>query len=219
MAKSPASEKLFIDGPAGGLEAVLEAPADGEIAAVAVVLHPHPRHGGTMQNKVTHTLARTLVGLGFAALRFNFRGTGRSAGEYDEGNGEQQDAVAAVNFMRERHPGHALWLAGFSFGAAIAIRAAVDVSPDGLISVAPAVRRFAGSLPRQPECPWLVVQGDADEVVDVSETVEWVDGLEPGPELLILPGVDHFFHGRLTVLRDAVTEFVTPRLEARPARL
>jgi uncharacterized protein len=216
MAKAPSTERLSIDGPAGALEALLDAPADGGIIAIAVVLHPHPQHGGTMQNKVTHTLARTLVGLGFAALRFNFRGTGGSAGRYADGDGEVEDAVAAAGFMRDRHAGQALWLAGFSFGAAIAVRAAIDVRPAGLISVAPAARRFAGNLDAQPECPWLILQGDTDEVVDVNETVEWVDGLEPGPELRLLKGVDHFFHGKLNVLREAVTDFVTPLVDSRP---
>jgi alpha/beta superfamily hydrolase len=216
MAKAPSTEHLSIEGPAGVLEALVDAPADGGIVAIAVVLHPHPQHGGTMQNKVTHTLARALVGLDFAALRFNFRGTGGSAGRYADGDGEVEDAVAAAGFMRNRHPGRALWLAGFSFGAAIGGRAASDVGAAGLISGAPAARRVAGTLDAQPECPWLVLQGDADEVVDVNETVAWVDGLEPGPELRLLKGVDHFFHGKLNVLREAVTDFVTPLLASQP---
>ncbi len=213
MANAPSTEHLLIDGPAGPLEAMLDTPAAGGYAALAVVLHPHPEHGGTMQNKVTHTVARALTSLGFAALRFNFRGTGTSAGNYDEGVGEEQDAVAAVDWMRSRYPGQPLWLSGFSFGAAIAIRAAVEVRPAGLISVAPAVRRFASGMAAQPDCPWLVIQGDADEVVDVNETIEWVGSLEPRPELCVLPGVDHFFHGKLIALREAVTHFVISRLE------
>ena len=101
-----------------------------------------------------------------------------------------------------------MWLAGFSFGAAIAVRAAVARRIDGLISVAPAIYRFGGNLDGQPDCPWLIVQGDEDELVDVDETVQWVDSLEPGPELLILSGAEHFFHGRLNELREAVTSFV-----------
>ncbi len=217
MASAPGTEQLHINGPAGRLQAILDTPAAGEISALAVVLHPHPQHGGTMHNKVTHTVARALTGLNFAALRFNFRGTGSSTGGYDEGVGEQQDALAAVAWMRSRYPGKPIWLAGFSFGAAIAIRAAVEARPAGLISVAPAVRRFASGLDRQPDCPWLVIQGDADEVVEVKETVEWVDSLEPAPELRVLAGVDHFFHGRLLDLREAVLDFVTPLLERPPA--
>ena len=110
--------------------------------------------------------------------------------------------------MRQRFSGERLWIAGFSFGAAIAVRAAVAAKPDGLVSIAPAVSRFASGLDEQPACPWLIAQGDEDELVAVDETVDWVNGLEPGPELLILDGAEHFFHGRLVELRDAVCDFI-----------
>lgn len=208
MSKPPRSERLFIDGPAGRLEAILELPAEQSPLGSVVVCHPHPQHGGTMHNKVAHTLARAFVRSGFAALRFNFRGTEQSEGEYDEGVGERDDALAAVSWMRARDPGATLWLAGFSFGAAIAVKAAVDAGVDGLVSVAPAITRLASGLEAQPECPWLIVQGDQDELVDVEQTVDWVNGLLPGPELLIILGGEHFFHGRLVELREAVAEFV-----------
>ena len=208
MLKPPRSKRLFIDGPAGQLEAMLELPNEQDPVGNAVICHPHPQHGGTMHNKVAHTLARAFVRLGFAALRFNFRGTERSEGEYDDGNGELDDALAAIAWMRERDPETPMWLAGFSFGAAIAVKAAVATQVDGLVSVAPAISRFASGLDAQPQCPWLIAQGDEDELVDVEETVEWVDGLDPGPELLIIPGGEHFFHGRLMELREAVSEFV-----------
>lgn len=161
-----------------------------------------------MQNKVVHTLARAFTRCGFATLRFNFRGTGVSAGSYDDGEGEVDDALAALDFMRDERPQGPSWLAGFSFGAAVAIRAAIRAPVDGLISVAPAARRFAAGLATQPTCPWLIVQGDADELVDVDDTIAWVNGLEPGPELLVLEGVDHFFHGRLNELRGAAAAFI-----------
>ena len=208
MSKPPQAERLFIDGPAGQMEAILELPADQNPVASAVICHPHPQHGGTMHNKVAHTLARAFGRLGFAALRFNFRGTENSEGEFDNGVGELNDALAAIEWMRARDPGKGLWVAGFSFGAAIAVKAAVATQIDGLVSVAPAISRFATGLDAQPSCPWLVVQGDQDELVDVEETVEWVNGLAPGPELLIVPGGEHFFHGRLVELRNAVSEFV-----------
>jgi alpha/beta superfamily hydrolase len=204
----PLAESLVIPGPAGRLEAIHEVPGDGEAKGVAVVLHPHPQHGGTMHNKVAHTLARSFVRSGFAVLRFNFRGTEGSEGTYDNGVGELADARAAIAWITARHPGLPLWLAGFSFGAAIAVRAALQAEPDGLITVAPAIYRFANNLDGQPGCPWLIVQGDEDELVSVDETVEWVDSLEPGPELLILMGAEHFFHGRLNDLRGAVMDFV-----------
>lgn len=208
MSKAPQLSKLFIDGPVGRLEAVLEvAPEHAPIGSV-VVCHPHPQQGGTLQNKVVHTLARSFMRLGFAALRFNFRGTGQSEGEFDEGNGELDDALVAIEWMRCRDSQSPVWVAGFSFGAAIAVKAAVATRVDGLISVAPAVARFATGLKSQPDCPWLVIQGDQDELVDLEETIKWLNSLEPGPELLIVPGGEHFFHGRLIELRDSVSEFV-----------
>jgi len=208
MNRHPVTEKLFIDGPVGRLEAIIERPGEGALAGSAVVCHPHPQHGGTMHNKVAHTLARALVRSGYEALRFNFRGTENSDGEYDAGVGELDDALAAIEWMRARHASYPLWLAGFSFGAAVSVRAAAATHVDGLISVAPAISRFANGMDSQPECPWLIIQGDEDELVDVEETVAWVDSLAPGPELLIVPEGEHFFHGRLTELRNAVMEFV-----------
>ena len=208
MSKAPQLSKPFIDGPVGRLEAVLEvAPEHAPIGSV-VVCHPHPQQGGTLQNKVVHTLARSFMRLGFAALRFNFRGTGQSEGEFDEGNGELDDALVAIEWMRCRDSQSPVWVAGFSFGAAIAVKAAVATRVDGLISVAPAVARLATGLKSQPDCPWLVIQGDQDELVDLEETIKWLNSLEPGPELLIVPGGEHFFHGRLIELRDSVSEFV-----------
>ena len=208
MGKIPASDNFTIDGPSGRLEAMLETPKDGTPFGGAVICHPHPQHGGTMHNKVVHTLARAFVNCQFLALRFNFRGVGASEGSYDESKGELDDALAAVQWMRDEAGTSPLWLGGFSFGAAIAVRAAVACRPDGLVSVAPAVSRFAGNLERQPDCPWLIVQGDEDELVDVDETIAWLNGLDPGPELRIFPGTEHFFHGRIVQLRQAVEEFI-----------
>ena len=209
MSKHPVNEKLFIDGPVGRLEAVLDRPGEGALEGAAVVCHPHPQHGGTMHNKVAHTLSRAFVRSGFEVLRFNFRGTEESEGSFDHGNGELDDALAAIEFMRARHGAYPLWLAGFSFGAAMAVKAAAVTHVDGLVSVAPAISRFASGVEIQPACPWLIIQGDEDELVDIEETVAWIDSLDPGPELLIMNGAEHFFHGRLTEMRDAIMEFVT----------
>lgn len=206
--KPPITQKTTLAGPAGTLEAILETPGDTGPAGAVVVCHPHPQYGGTMHNKVAHTLARSFLRAGFAALRFNFRGTEGSAGEYDEGNGEVDDALAALRWMRDEYPSQPVWLAGFSFGAAMALRAAVQEPVDGLITVAPAVSRFASGLAEQPECPWLIVQGDQDELVDINETIEWFNDLKPGPELAVVPDAEHFFHGRLIDLRTLVTDFV-----------
>ena len=214
MRKIPNTESVLIDAPAGSLEGLLEAPGAGEPIGCAVICHPHPAHGGTLQNKVVHTLSRAFVSRRFAALRFNFRGVGKSSGEFDEGIGEFQDVLAAIDWLQHRYARLPLWLAGFSFGGAMAIRAAVteSVTASGLISVAPAVSRFANELPFQPACPWLIVQGDQDELVDINETIDYVNGLNPGPELAVFPDGEHFFHGRLIELRDTVESFISSNL-------
>lgn len=208
MRKLPNSEKLAIAGPAGALQALLEMPREGVQSGIAVICHPHPVHGGTMDNKVVHTLSRAFNHSGFAALRFNFRGTGDSAGVFDDGAGERQDTLAAIRWMEGRFPSLPLWLGGFSFGAAMAIHASLQSECAGLVSIAPAVSRFASEIEEQPACPWLIVQGDQDELVDIDETVAWMDDLDPGPELVVFPETGHFFHGKLVPLRETVEAFV-----------
>jgi uncharacterized protein len=209
MSKLPRSERVFVAGPAGRLEALYEAPADTRAIGVAVVCHPHPQYGGTLQNKVVHTLARAFVARSFLALRFNFRGVGASEGTFDDGPGELQDALAASRAAQQRCPDGPLWFAGFSFGAAIAIRAAAESDADGLVSIAPAMSRVKGSSLDQPACPWLIVQGDEDDLVNVDDTIAWVNDLEPGPELRIFESAEHFFHGQLVPLRKTVQAFIT----------
>lgn len=205
ISRSALRESLLLDGPAGRLEALIEEPREFSRPAVAVLCHPHPQFQGTMLNKVVHTLARFANDLGMPAVRFNFRGVGASDGSYGGGIGEADDAIAVAAWARERYPDTELWLGGFSFGAMAACRAALTVQPSQLISIAPPAPRMADILEgRQPECPWLIVQGDADEVVECSGVVEWVNTLAPGPELIVLPGVDHFFHGKLNLLRETL---------------
>lgn len=208
MPPSPRPEVLSIDGPVGRLEGLLELPGHTEPRAAAVICHPHPLHGGTLQNKVAHTLSRAFVAQNFAALRFNFRGVGKSAGKFDDGDGERADVLAAVDFMRERFPALPVWLSGFSFGAAMAVRAADEVNAAGLVSVAPAAFRLTDNEPVQPVCPWLIVHGENDELVNIDDTIEWVNSMAPGPELCVLPDTTHFFHGKLIKLREVVGVFV-----------
>jgi uncharacterized protein len=204
-----AAESLMLRGPAGDLEARLDFAA-GTPTSCAVVCHPHPLFGGTLTNKVVHTLARTFNDAGMASLRFNFRGVGASAGTHDAGPGEVQDALAAVRYCRERWPQVHLWLAGFSFGAAVAVRASAAAAPVGVVAVAPAVDRMdIGAV--MPQCPWLVVLGDADDVVSPQRMLEWARGLRPQPAIQVLPGAGHYFHGRLPELRDAVAAFINQR--------
>jgi alpha/beta superfamily hydrolase len=202
------TERRTIAGPAGDLEALLEAPANADGARVAVICHPHPVYGGTMTNKVVHVLAKTFNERGVPAVRFNFRGVGASAGAYDEGAGETQDALAVIDWALQRFSGAALWVAGFSFGGAIAVRAAMARDAQRLVTVAPAVHRFAVDGARLPRCPWLLVQGDQDELVDAGEIQRWVATLAHPPQLALLPGVEHFFHGRLNELRSVVLQWL-----------
>jgi uncharacterized protein len=200
-------ERLFIDGQAGALEAVVEDPGVAG-SSYAVVCHPHPLFGGTMDNKVVTTVARALQETGMPTLRFNFRGVGASGGVFDQGLGETEDADAVASWGAARWPGRALVAAGFSFGGYVALRLAQHRVPQHLITIAPAIQRFDASSMVVPQCPWLVVQGDADDVVDPAAVIAWVNSLEPKPRLVVLPGVGHFFHGRLHELRDAVIDAI-----------
>jgi alpha/beta superfamily hydrolase len=201
------AERLVIQGPAGALEAIVEDTAVAG-SSYAIVCHPHPLFGGTMDNKVVTTVARALHETGIPTVRFNFRGVGASAGAFDQGVGEIADADAVAAWGRERWPDRTLVIAGFSFGAYVALRLAQQRVPRHLITVAPAIQRFDASEMAVPRAPWLVVQGDADDVVDPAAVIDWVNGLDPKPRLVVLHGVGHFFHGRLRELQDAVVDAI-----------
>ena len=213
--RPPRAEPLLIDGPAGVLEALLEdpqasppSPPLSPAADFAVVCHPHPLHGGSMHNKVVHTVARACQERGMPTLRFNYRGVGASAGSYDEGRGETQDTLAVVAAGRARWPGAALTLAGFSFGGMVSLLAAAAAAPARLISVAPAVTRAEFASIARPAAAWLIVQGEADEIIRCAEVQAFAARFQPPPRLVVLPGAGHFFHGRLPELRDAAFEFL-----------
>jgi alpha/beta superfamily hydrolase len=208
------SERVSIPGPAGNLEVLIEEAGAVQAGAVqagasyAVICHPHPLYGGTMDNKVVTTLARALHEVGIPSLRFNFRGVGLSAGAFDQGNGETDDADAIADYGAARWPGKSLVLAGFSFGGYVALRLALRRAAVRLITVAPAIQRFDVTGSGVPDCPWLVVQGNADDVVDPQAVISWARGLVPPPRLAVLAGVGHFFHGHLHELRDAVIDSI-----------
>jgi alpha/beta superfamily hydrolase len=195
--------KVMIDGPSGPLEASVEEGSDRE-AAYALICHPHPVFGGTMDNKVVTTVARALNACGLSTIRFNFRGTGASAGRYDDGRGETEDAAAVAAWGAHRWGARALVLAGFSFGAYVAMRLAQSLPPSRLILIAPPVGRFEFTPFGAPQCPWLIVQGDADDVVDPEAVRAWAEAHRPAARLLMLAGVGHYFHGHLVELRDAI---------------
>lgn len=194
---------IIFNGPAGNLEGLLESVAEPD--AIAVICHPHPMYQGTMHNKVAYILARAFTDLGAVSLRFNFRGVGRSEGEYDAGVGETADALAAMDWLAAQYPGLPLWLAGFSFGAYVALRAQSQRPVKRLVTVAPAVERFDTAALKSPRMPWLLVQGDADEVVNPQAVLDWAAGLAVPPQIAVLKGAGHFFHGRLNELRGAIT--------------
>lgn len=208
-----ATATVLLRGPAGLLELACAVPQPQVArAGVALICHPHPLHGGSMTNKVVTTLERTLAELGFATIRFNFRGVGQSEGAHDDGIGETDDVRTIAAWARLQRPGDVVWLAGFSFGSYVALRAAESVAPDQLILVAPPVGRWDFSGIAAPACRWLIVQGEADEVVDAEAVFGWAAGLEPPVTVARLVNTSHFFHGRLLGLRDAVKDAVSAHL-------
>lgn len=199
------STGLTLAGPAGALEAWLETPTEfAQPEGVALICHPHPQFGGSMTNKVVHSLARSALGAGLAALRFNFRGVGASEGEYADGVGETEDALAALAWLQTERP-QAQWvLAGFSFGAAVALRVSAQQTSAQLVTIAPPLKYFEHSDIPRPLSPWLLVHGDADDVVDCAETQASLTAAGLTPEHHVLSDAGHFFHGRLHDLRDIV---------------
>ena len=195
-----ATQKISIAGPAGVLECMVHLP-DAAPLAIAVIAHPLPIMGGTMENKVVTTLAKTFAGLGFVALRFNFRGVAASEGEYDAGNGETADAIAVARYALHEYGGLPLILSGFSFGGYVQARAALQLHPRRLVLVAPAVGRFA-----MPDVPsdTLLIHGDQDEVVPLAEVVQWAHPQHL--HIVVLPETTHLFHGRLGQLTEIVRQ-------------
>jgi uncharacterized protein len=186
-----------VRGPAGDLECAIDAP-EGVSVGTAVICHPHPVHGGTLDNKVVQTVARAAVQLGWRSVRFNFRGVGRSDGRWDEGVGEVNDCLAVIAALRE--PALPLLLAGFSFGGYVAAAAAQRLAPQAqaarLVLVGPSTQKQ--SVPNVP-ADTLVIHGETDDVVPLSATLDWAR-----PQTLpviVFPGVGHFFHGQLALLK------------------
>jgi len=208
-----ASGALVIQGAVGVIEAHIAWPDEAlRRDLIAVICHPHPLHGGSMGNKVVTSCERALRDLGAITLRFNFRGVGQSAGVFDEGRGEGDDLAAICAWIRGANPGAALILAGFSFGAFVAITRAAAIAPRLLISIAPPVGRFDLQTFTPPACPWLVLQPDADEVVDANAVYAWVAQQPLPPVLVRFAETSHFFHGKLLELREAIAAGVAAHL-------
>ena len=188
--KLPGQQNLSIAGPAGNLEVVVNDP--GAARGVALIAHPHPLYGGTLDNKVVQTLAKALYGQGYLAVRMNFRGVGASDGVFDEGRGETEDWLVVAQEMRSRLGSLPITLAGFSFGAFVQTRVARRLEVRRMILVGAAVNRF----PAEPVPPHtLVVHGEEDDVVPLKDVLDWAR--PQGLAVVVLPGAGHFFHGRL----------------------
>lgn len=208
-------EKKLIDGPAGRIEVVLDWPGVAPAAGVACIGHPHPLYGGTLDNKVAATLARTFASLGWLAMRFNFRGVGASEGVHDEGQGETDDFLHVLNTVpglpgiRERlDVARAIALAGFSFGSFVAARAAQALAAqarpaDYLVLVGAAAGKWPMPTVRADT---LVIHGELDETIDLAAVLDWARPQDL--PVLVIPGADHFFHRRLGVLKARISAHI-----------
>jgi alpha/beta superfamily hydrolase len=191
----------LVDGPVGAIDVALNDPGPAR-RGIALIAHPHPLQGGTRENKVVTSLARAFFDLGYCTARPNFRGVGASAGIYDQGIGEADDLVVVVGHLRKRLGDLPVLLAGFSFGAYVQTRVVRQLAAERLALVAPAVNRFdAESVPADT----LVVHGDQDDVVPLAAVLEWARPQDL--PIVVIPGGEHFFHGRLGQLQKIVTHW------------
>ena len=204
----PAPERLTIPGPVGSIEIAIEAPAD--IKGIALIAHPHPLFGGTMDNKVAHTLARTLRDLGYVALRSNFRGVGKTEGSHEHGKGETDDLLAVIDYARERFGDLPVALGGFSFGAFVQSLVAKRLKDAGMpiqrmVLVGTAAGMVTGARHYVTEGvppDALIIHGEVDETVPLVNVLEWARPQDL--PIVLVPGADHFFHGKLHCLKDII---------------
>lgn len=199
----PASSlaRIMIEGPAGAIETDVNDPG-GARRGIALIAHPNPLHGGTKDNKVVTTLAKAFFALGYVAVRPNFRGVGASAGSHDEGRGETEDLLAVAGHLKRQFGELPLLLAGFSFGGFVQTRVAKCVHARSLVLVAAAVNRFpAETVPPAT----LVIHGELDEVVPLNAVLDWAR--PQNLPVVVVPGGEHFFHGRLNLLADIVSRY------------
>ena len=197
-----------IPGPVGPLEARLDLP-DGAPRAVAVFAHPHPQYGGTMHTKALYQAAKAATRIGAAALRFNFRGVGLSAGSFDEGQGEKADFEAAVRFAEERFPGLPIWAAGMSFGSWVALRVgAAHPLVSVLLAIAPPVGIYSYEEVRASHKPIFLIHGEEDEVASVKLVRKLYGELSEPKELVVIEGAVHVFDGMTSLVADAVEDLL-----------
>ena len=194
-------ERVLIEGPAGTIETDLNDPG-GARRGVALIAHPNPVQGGTKDNKVVTTLAKAFYNLGYLAARPNFRGVGASAGDHDEGRGETDDLVAVAQYLHKRYGTGPFVLAGFSFGCFVQTRVAQRVAADFIVLVGAAVNRFAAET---VPAGTLVIHGERDEVVPLQAVLDWARPQDL--PVVVVPGGEHFFHGRLNLLAQIVVRY------------
>ncbi len=203
----PLQQPITLQGPAGALEAVTNMPKIKPIG-VAIVCHPHPLHGGTMNNKVVTTAERACRESGFATVRFNYRGVGQSEGAFAQGVGEALDLLAVVSWVRTQLLEQPIVLVGFSFGAGVVLRAQDEVAPVALVTIAPAANHFDWGAVGAIACPWCLVMDRDDEIVPFSEVEKWLATREESPQLELFNESGHFFHGKLVTLRERLKDFL-----------
>ncbi|MBM3781981.1 MAG: alpha/beta hydrolase [Acidobacteria bacterium] len=199
-------EPRELAGPAGRLDLKIDLPPDAP-CAVAVIAHPHTQYGGTLQTRPVAYVARALTTIGVAAVRFNFRGAGTSAGTFDEGRGEQDDFRAVVDYAAARWPGLPIWAVGLSFGSWVALTAgATDPRVTQLVAIAPPVDRYDYAAAIAADKPVVIIHGEADELIPVKLVRRFYGQLPEPRELLVIEDADHMFDGKVSTLAEAVAD-------------
>ena len=195
----------IVQGAAGDLQLQVDTPAQPEAQSpVVLICHPHPLYGGSLQNKVVHMLAKGFNDNGLTTVRFNFRGVGKSQGEFDHGKGEADDVQIIADYVRQHSMCDGIWLAGFSFGGYVAACAYKNIQAERLLLVAPSVTLYDMNDVNNIQIPWSVIQGGDDEVIEPEAVKAWLAIQQQTPTLHWLEGAGHFFHGRLNDLRDII---------------
>ncbi len=199
---------IFISGPAGKLEAMTQSPTQVQADITCIICHPHPLHEGTMHNKVVTTLGKVCASLNIHTVKFNYRGVGESEGSYGNAIGEVDDLLAVANWVKQTRPQDALWLFGFSFGSYIAAKGASQLPCQQLVTVAPAVQHAPFDTIDNITCPWVIVQGEEDEVVPPAEVYTFAAQRAEQATLIKMPDTSHFFHRQLTQLHALLLKYL-----------